>query len=442
VSDDAALNGPPTPPGEGERRRALQAERDRHVVSPAPEGALPLPPALVRPYARMAGPSASAPAEEPDSGEPSPDDAAGNAGQPGDARQRDADGGRAPEATSGRWDPDVGPGRMLDPRDAKQDAEERPDDLRDPGKDDAAEQETPSAADEDRPSTTPADPPAPPEMAPPGWSAFTPVIPPGPLPFDADSSPSGGWEHVSVRGGDDDSWLRALRSPADPESPPRKPEDHQEAEAAGAAPTGLAREAAGEPAPSVDAEHHPEPTALENTGTVAAEGPSGPSEAPPLASSTAVDPHAGEDGSGPDGVAAGLGPGEGPDDRGREDEEPVRGTLAPVLRRSTERAKYPTNTTPVIRPPVLPTTPREATAPPAPRSRLASWEEALAVDVVPGRAGRRRGRRVAKARHESGGTGEYRPRGAPDRSLTLLVVGMLLVLILLVGVAAWAFWPR
>jgi len=115
---------------------------------------------------------------------------------------------------------------------------------------------------------------------------------------------------------------------------------------------------------------------------------------------------------------------------------PARGTLEPVLRHSTERAKV----TPVIRPPVLPPQPHEDGPFPA-RTGPVSWDEAMAADVVPGKK-RRRGR-LARARHESGGVEEeYRPRVGADRSLTLLVVGMLLVLAVLVGVAVWAFWPR
>jgi hypothetical protein len=129
------------------------------------------------------------------------------------------------------------------------------------------------------------------------------------------------------------------------------------------------------------------------------------------------------------------------DDPGEPDDpepaySPARGTLEPVLRHSTERAKV----TPVIRPPVLPPQPHEDGPFPA-RTGPVSWDEAMAADVVPGKK-RRRGR-LARARHESGGVEEeYRPRAGADRSLTLLVVGMLLVLAVLVGVAVWAFWPR
>jgi hypothetical protein len=125
-----------------------------------------------------------------------------------------------------------------------------------------------------------------------------------------------------------------------------------------------------------------------------------------------------------------------------DDEEPVRGTLEPVLRRSTERARYPTSTVPVIRPPLLPSPPGEPAAPAAaaPRPRLVSWEQALAQDVLP--EGRRRGvGRSSKPRHESGGVGEYKPKAAPDRTLTLLVVAMLLLLAGLVVAAAVALWP-
>jgi hypothetical protein len=119
-----------------------------------------------------------------------------------------------------------------------------------------------------------------------------------------------------------------------------------------------------------------------------------------------------------------------------DDEEPLRGTLAPVLRRSTERARYPTSTTPVIRPPVLPPTPGDP-APPVRLSRALSWQEALDGDVLPEGSRRRGLRRLSKPRHESGGVGEYRPKAAPDRSLTLLVV-----LAGLVAAAAWTLWPR
>jgi hypothetical protein len=131
-------------------------------------------------------------------------------------------------------------------------------------------------------------------------------------------------------------------------------------------------------------------------------------------------------------------PSSGPIGRPDDDEgPPVRGTLEPVLRRSTERAKV----VPVIRPPVMPPAPPDG-GPQVPiRPAPVSWAEAMAGDVVPGK--KRRRRRLARARHESAGaTEEDRPRAGADRSLTLLVVGMLLVLALLVGVAVWAFWPR
>ena len=44
---------------------------------------------------------------------------------------------------------------------------------------------------------SPVQPPAPPEMAPPGWSAFTPVIPPDPLPFDADLEAKPAFEAIA-----------------------------------------------------------------------------------------------------------------------------------------------------------------------------------------------------------------------------------------------------
>ena len=149
-------------------------------------------------------------------------------------------------------------------------------------------------------------------------------------------------------------------------------------------------------------------------------------------------------------LAGALAQGEDPERREdeeplrREDGEPLPGTVAPVLRRSTERVRHPTSTTPVIRPPVMPPPPSEA--PPAPmRQRTVSWDQALARDVLPQgkkRNKRRQGRRPSKARHESGGVGEYRPKVAADRSLTLLVITMLLVLAALVATAVWTFWPR
>ena len=94
----------------------------------------------------------------------------------------------------------------------------------------------------------------------------------------------------------------------------------------------------------------------------------------------------------------------------------------------------------------MPPPPSEGDPIPA-RKRSVSWDQALAGDVLPqGKKNkknkRRRGRRLSKARHESGGVGEYRPKVAADRSLTLLVIVMLLVLAALVGAAVWTFWPR
>ena len=90
----------------------------------------------------------------------------------------------------------------------------------------------------------------------------------------------------------------------------------------------------------------------------------------------------------------------------------------------------------------MPPPPSEA-APVPVRQRAVSWQQALAGDVLPqGKKKRRRGRRPSKARHESGGVGEYRPKVVADRSLTLLVIAMLLVLAALVATALWAFWPR
>ena len=72
-----------------------------------------------------------------------------------------------------------------------------------------------------------------------------------------------------------------------------------------------------------------------------------------------------------------------------------------------------------------------------------TWQQALAGDVLPqGKKKQRPGPRVSKPRHVSGGVGEYRPKVAADRSLTLLVVAMLLVLAGLVAAAVWTFWPH
>jgi hypothetical protein len=134
-----------------------------------------------------------------------------------------------------------------------------------------------------------------------------------------------------------------------------------------------------------------------------------------------------------------LAQGEGPERR--DDDEPLRGTVAPVLRRSTERVRHPTSTTPVIRPPVMPPPPSEDTPMPT-RQRAVSWQQALAGDVLPQGKKRRQDRRSSKPRHVSGGAGEYRPKVVADRSLTLLVIAMLLVLAALVAAAVWTFWPR
>ncbi|MGZ4649627.1 MAG: hypothetical protein ACXV3A_03685, partial [Kineosporiaceae bacterium] len=274
--------------------------------------------------------------------------------------------------------------------------------------------------------TPPAPPPAPPETAPPGWSAFTPVIAPDPLPYDDAPPGTDGWEHVSVREGDDAAWLRTLRAQSDvaPDvGPDRDPDVEPDVQAgpAHAADVGAGRAvpaeltaagpAAAGPPDAREPDDEPDVQAgpahaASGTGSVAARTPDVP---------------AGELG------AAGH-------------EEPVRGTLEPVLRRSTQRTKYPTATAPAIRPPVLPPTPGDPVR--AAPDDVVTWEQAVAGNVVPGAKRRRLGRRAAKARHESGGAGEYRPRAAPDRSLTLLVVGMLLVLMALVAVAVWAFWPR
>jgi hypothetical protein len=90
----------------------------------------------------------------------------------------------------------------------------------------------------------------------------------------------------------------------------------------------------------------------------------------------------------------------------------------------------------------MPTPPSEAAPVPA-RQRTVPWQQALGGDVLPqGKKKRRGARRSSKPRHESGGVGEYRPKVAADRSLTLLVIAMLLVLAALVATAVWTFWPR
>ncbi len=92
----------------------------------------------------------------------------------------------------------------------------------------------------------------------------------------------------------------------------------------------------------------------------------------------------------------------------------------------------------------MPPPPSEGASVPA-RQRTVSWEQALAGDVLPQggkKKKRRHGRRASKPRHESGGVGEYRPKVVADRSLTLLVIAMLLVLAALVAAAVWTFWPR
>jgi hypothetical protein len=117
-----------------------------------------------------------------------------------------------------------------------------------------------------------------------------------------------------------------------------------------------------------------------------------------------------------------------------DDEERIRGTLEPVLRHSTERAKA----SPVLRPPVQSS---DADAGVPVRPAPTSWDDAITGDVVPGKKKRRR--RLARARHESAGAEEeYRPPSTSDRSLTLLVVAMLAVLAVLVGAGLWTFWPR
>jgi hypothetical protein len=289
------------------------------------------------------------------------------------------------------------------------------------------------------------------------------------------------WDAFSVRVGDDDAWLRGLRE--EPATPPMTTraegvDDLREQEAfpfpqpeAFPEPAPVTEEradgpvpeaAADEPAPIPVVEDEPRdeapddlvvdapvpgepelddvPVRLDDRPPAAVhQPPEGPPDGPPAGPPET--PHRGFGRPSADRLSRALSDdasSSGPIGR-RDDDDgpPLRGTLEPVLRRSTERAKV----VPVIRPPVMPPAP-PAGGPQVPiRPAPVSWAEAMAGDVVPGK--KRRRRRLARARHESAGaTEEYRPRAGADRSLTLLVVGMLLVLALLVGVAVWAFWPR
>jgi hypothetical protein len=349
------------------------------------------------------------------------------------------------------------------------------------------------------PVALPAPPVLPPaEPGPPGWSLFTPVVPPEP-PADAPSAsypsasapereatapylsasaaqseaagylsatvpePIGAesWEHVSLRHADDDSWLRDLRDPAtedgdrrwpvgveddEPKVPPAEPADEHVADAP-AVDAGPLDTAFGEglDAPADVPLDPPFDTPLNASLDASLDAPpdttlEGQSRAVPAFADAGTAPQTPHRGFGrapaerlaralTDDVAPPPAASAEPDD---VDDVPMRGTLEPVLRHSTERAKAGR----VIGPPLPPQHPDDDVLElrPAP----ASWEEALAADVVPG--GRRRRRRPARARHESGGEGEYRPRAPADRSLTLLVVAMLLVLLVLVGAVVWALW--
>jgi hypothetical protein len=98
---------------------------------------------------------------------------------------------------------------------------------------------------------------------------------------------------------------------------------------------------------------------------------------------------------------------------------------------------------PVIRPPVMPPTPGSGIPIAPSRPGTVTWQQALGGDVLPqGKRKPQGGTRTSKPRHVSGGVGEYRPKVQADRSLTLLVVAMLLVLFGLVGAAVWTFWPH
>jgi hypothetical protein len=464
VTDDAATTTDPTQASDvGERRRAIQAERERSAQSDRDEPPPSTPPtSLVRPYAPITAPTGSiavsGAGEDPESGP-----------------QEDADVEDVEDGTGG--DLDVSAGASEEPVEPE-----------------------------------PAEPGEPAE-----WSLFTPVVPPAPRPYhDVGSYPStyasptppepvlqepaaapaespelrepsvepaaedapwpvppapdqhraagaDEWAQLSLRVGDDDAWLSALRrslvaaddlgpDPGDPARP--EPVVPREDDADGDVHAGdvvagdvMAEDLVQDPFAPVetlqaeardnqsDSDDRPgDGTPLEEVLPVVPDEPAPVvDDRPPVAPSSPFRRPAAERltrAFGDDPAARPHGRiGEEADDG----HEHVRGTLEPVLRRSTARAKA----TPVIQPPE-PADSEDAFG--VVRAAPVSWAEAMAANVTP--SGKRGSRRLARARHESAGTEDYRPRPGADRSLTLLVLGMLLVLAVLVGLAVWAFWPR
>ncbi|MGZ4603579.1 MAG: hypothetical protein ACXV0U_08265, partial [Kineosporiaceae bacterium] len=234
---------PATPPV-GERRRALRAERGNEVERRVSGAASP--PALVRPYARVAmSPNV---ADSPPPGASGSGDGVGDAeDELGPATDSETPARLAPDAVAAGPDAvaaepaavsgadtavpepaaDPMPGAAVDllpkpaadpaPGAADDRVAERGEPARAVPDDDVPRRGRLDALDGETPpdDTPPAPPPAPPETAPPGWSAFTPVIAPDPLPYDDAPPGTDGWEHVSVREGDDAAWLRTLRAQSD-----------------------------------------------------------------------------------------------------------------------------------------------------------------------------------------------------------------------------------
>jgi hypothetical protein len=535
MSEDGPMTTDPADGSDvGERRRALQAERERRAQRDLPDEPPPAPPtSLVRPYARMASPTGPirTPAAEEDP-EVAPEETAvvdedvdegsdepvgeRNAGQDSEVRvgAPDLPVGETAESP-GPWPESVerlratpaalrpsGSSPALpataapeppapEPPAAEPPAPEPPaaePPAPEPPAPESSEPEPPAHDDlEPHPSvlesTSERPPPEPPEPAelpePPERPSEEPAESPE-LPADDVPRPDVGrarelphppggddWAELSLRVGDDDAWLRGLREslvvpggaaddlgpdpdePTVPEPAPPPPPDDADAdvrEVETVADDAVGDDAVPEQAvadevvvqdETRDDEAFPddrmaddvpreeavpdEPTRLDADPPVT---PYPPFRRPPaerLTRALTDDPAGGTAGRSSDEAVA--------------RHERVRGTLEPVLRRSTERAKV----VPVIRPPMLPPEPGDD-GPAAVGTAAVSWDEAMGADVVPSR--KRPGRRPARARHESGGAEEYRPRAGADRSLTLLVLGMLLVLAVLVGVAVWAFWPR
>ena len=228
-------------------------------------------------------------------------------------------------------------------------------------------------------------PPAPPETAPPGWSAFTPVIAPDPLPYDDAPPGADGWEHVSVRQGDDAAWLRTLRRQSDvaPDvEPDRHPDVERDVEPDGESPTSSRTWRPGprtRPTSAPDGTCPPSPRPPARPRQARRMRSDVPDDEPEVQ----VEPAPAASGTGS--VAAGTPEVPVAELGAAGHEEPVRGTLEPVLRRSTQRTKYPTATVPAIRPPVLPPTPGDPV--PAARDDVVTWEQAVGGNVVPGAKG-------------------------------------------------------